>query len=319
MSEVLCLGIIVADLVAKPINSYPRQGELVLADDIQLHLGGCAASSAVALSKLGYKTRVCGMVGQDGLGSILIDNLKKYGVDTSFISRTSKAGTSTSMVLVDPSGERSFIHSIGANGIFSAEHFEKESLDGIKIMHVAGSLLMPAFDGEPCAEILSLARSQGITTTLDTAWDDSGRWMKAIAPCLPYLDVFIPSLAEAKMLAGRDEPGEIAQVFLDKGVKVVVIKLGGDGCYIRSRGTEYTIPAYKVNALDATGAGDCFVAGFLAGMLQGLSMPECGRLANAVGAMSVTAVGAVTGVKSLEETLEFIKKHHGQEGHNWQQ
>lgn len=306
MPDVLCLGIIVADMVAKPVTKMPQKGELTLVDSIQLHNGGCAANTAIALAKLGIEPRVCGMVGNDGLGQVLIDILNKAGVDTRYIVKSDQANTSASLVLVDSSGERSFIHSTGANGVFSAEDFKEDALLETKVLHIAGSLLMPAFDGEPCADILRLAKTKGVLTTMDTAWDDSGRWMKAIAPCLPHLDWFIPSLAEAKALTGLQDLKEIAEVFLGYGVQVVAIKLGSQGCYIRSRDMEHLIPAYKVNPVDATGAGDSFVAGMLAGILKGLPIEECGRLANAVGAMSVTSVGAATGVKSLSETLTFM-------------
>ncbi|SHE58787.1 carbohydrate kinase family protein [Desulforamulus putei] len=320
MPDVLCLGILVADLVAKPVTALPPKGGLKLVESIQLHNGGCAANTATALAKLGFTAAVSGMVGNDGLGQVLIDNLIKAGIDTRYIMKTNQAGTSVSMVLVDSSGERSFIHYTGANALLRAEDFNQESLVNTRILHIAGSLLMPGFDGEPCAEVLKIAKSQGLMTTMDTAWDDTGRWMKAIAPCLPHLDIFIPSLAEAKMLTGLENSAEIAQVFLGYGVKVVVIKLGSDGCYIQTQDSSYHIPGFKVRAVDATGAGDCFVAGLLAGVLQGLPIDWCGRLANAVGAMSVTSVGAATGVVSLANTFAFMNSSiERQEGHKWQQ
>ncbi|SHG72579.1 carbohydrate kinase family protein [Desulforamulus hydrothermalis] len=319
MPDVLCLGIIVADLVAKPVTGLPPRGGLKLVDSIQLHNGGCAVNTATALAKLGFTAAVSGMVGNDGLGQVLIDNLVKAGVDTRYILKTDQAGTSVSMVLVDSSGERSFIHYTGANALLQAADFNATSLADTRILHIAGSLLMPGFDGEPCAAVLKTAKSRGLMTTLDTAWDDTGRWMKAIGPCLPYVDIFIPSLAEARMLTGLEDLSEIARVFLDHGVKTVVIKLGADGCYIQTRDASYHIPGFKVRAVDATGAGDCFVAGFLAGVLQGLPANRCGLLANAVGAMSVTSVGAATGVKSLTETFAFMNSSiEIQEGQQWQ-
>ncbi|MTI81087.1 MAG: sugar kinase [Firmicutes bacterium] len=319
MPDVLCLGIIVADMVAKPVISTPPKGGLTLVNSIQLHMGGCAANTASALSKLGFTSSVCGMVGQDSLGEVLINKLQENNVNTEHIRKNTSADTSSSMVLVDNTGERSFIHCTGANGVFSAADVDMGSLNDTKILHIAGTLLMPAFDGEPCAEILRQAKSRGITTTMDTAWDDSGLWMKAVEQSLPYVDVFIPSLSEARMLTKKEDLREMAQVFLDGGVQTVVIKLGTEGCYIKTLDTEYNIKPFHVNAVDATGAGDCFVAGYLAGMLQGLPHNQCGQLANATGAMSVTSVGAANGVKSFADTITFINKHLGQEGHKWQQ
>jgi len=309
MPDVLCLGILVADLVAKPVNAFPAKGGLTLVNSIQLHNGGCAANTATALAKLGFSAGVSGMVGNDGLAEVLINNLSKFGINTQYIMKTDRADTSVSMVLVDSSGERSFIHCTGANGVFTAKDFNAEALENIKILHIAGTLLMPGFDGEPCLEVLKLAKQRNIITTMDTAWDDSGRWMKSIAPCLPYVDYFMPSLPEAKMLTGTDNLEEMAKIFLEHGAETVVVKLGSEGCYIRKGEAQYLIPAYRVHSIDATGAGDCFVAGFLAGILQELPIERCGRLANAVGAMSVTSVGAATGVKSLSDTVEFMNSN----------
>ena len=122
---------------------------------------------------------------------------------------------------------------------------------------------------------------------------------------------FIPSLEEAVMLSGKEEPEAIADVFLAMGVKIAVIKLGKQGCFIKDlNGEKHWIPTYsKIKAVDTTGAGDSFVAGFLTGLTKGWSLYECGKFANAVGTHCVMATGASTGIKSFEETVEFMKNN----------
>lgn len=110
------------------------------------------------------------------------------------------------------------------------------------------------------------------------------------------------------MLTGKEDPEDIAQVFLDHGVKVVGLKMGERGCYIRTADVQLSIPRYQVQAVDALGAGDAFAAGFLTGVVKGWDLEQTGRFANAVGALCVTALGATTGVRSLEETLEFMQR-----------
>jgi len=129
-----------------------------------------------------------------------------------------------------------------------------------------------------------------------------------IEPCLPYIDYFLPSLEEARMIASRHAPSEVAQFFLDHGVRVVALKMGEEGCYLRSPDEELQIPAYDVVGIDTTGAGDAFVAGFLTGVVKGWDLQRTGYLANAVGALCITAMGATTGIRSFEETLRFMQE-----------
>ena len=131
--------------------------------------------------------------------------------------------------------------------------------------------------------------------------------MSLLKPCLPYVDYFVPSIEEARMCTGKHEPADVAKVLMDGGVKVVGLKMGEEGCYIRSANEEIRIPRFNVNAVDALGAGDAFAAGFLVGVLKGWDLEKTGRFANAVGAHCVMELGATTGIKSLEEILAFVE------------
>ncbi len=308
MIEVTCLGILVADVVGKPIDTYPERGRLNLVERMELHSGGCAANTGVSLAKIGVKTAVIGKVGNDGFGDFLVQVLKKHGIDTRGVKRDEKEATSATMVMVHSDGERSFLHYIGANAALRLEDVDMEIVRQSKVLHIAGALVMPGIDGEPTAELLRKAKEMGVVTSFDTVWNATSGWMNTIRPCLPYVDYMIPSIEEAKMLTGKEDPEEIAQVFLDHGVKVVGLKMGERGCYIRSQDARITIPRYQVQAVDALGAGDAFAAGFLTGVVKGWDLEQTGRFANAVGALCVTALGATTGVRSLQETLEFMQK-----------
>lgn len=308
MVDVLCLGIMVADVVARPLRELPQRGRLTLVDQMELHTGGCAVNTGIALAKLGVKTGVMGKVGQDGFGDFVLKELERYGLETAGVRRDSTVNTSATMVMVDPDGERRFVHYLGANAELVKEDIALELVPQAKILHVAGSLVMPKIDGQPTADILRQAKEMGVITSFDTVWDAKGRWMELIEPCLPHIDYFLPSLEEARMIAGRESPAEIADLFFSYGVQVVGLKMGEAGCYIKTSDLELRLPAYEVQAIDATGAGDAFVAGFLVGVVKGWDLEQTGRLANAAGALCVTAIGATTGVKSLEETLAFMEK-----------
>ncbi len=315
MFDVCCLGILVADITAFPIDRLPGEGKLLFADNISLGLGGCAANAAIDLQKIGLKTAIIGKVGRDAFGSFICKTLNDYEVDTGGVCLSDETATSSALVLVNEKGERSFIHFSGTNGDFSEEDVDFSIIENSKILFVAGSLLMGKMDGAPTAQLLKKAREKGIYTVLDTAWDETGRWMTAIEPCLPYIDLFIPSIAEAKMLSGREDVQEMADVFLSHGVSVCVIKLGKDGCYIKSKkGEEYTIPSYdRIKAKSTNGAGDSFVAGFITGLLKEWNLEACGKFANAVGTLCVSQIGTTDGVRSFEETIRFMQNYENGE------
>lgn len=311
MFDVTCVGILVADAIARTVDNLPESGKLELVERIELFTGGCAANAAIDMAKLGLNTAVLGKLGDDGFGKFMLNSLKDENVDVAGLKIDSLVGTSSSLVTIDSNGERSFLHYLGANAEFGVEDINIDIIENSEIVFVAGVMLMPKFDGIPCAQFLKLVKEMGKYTVLDTAWDSKGRWMNLLGPSMKYIDLFIPSLEEAIMLSGKKEPEEIADFFLSMGVKTVVIKLGKNGCFIKDdKGEKHQIPTYtKVKVVDTTGAGDSFVAGFIAGMVHGWNLYECGKFANAVGSHCVMAAGASNGITSFEEILNFVQNN----------
>ena len=303
MSQVCCLGILVADVVGKTIESFPPKGTLAAVERIELHVGGCAANTGLALAKLGIETSLLGKIGDDGFGQFLAGTLERYGVNTRGLIRDAVEATSATMVAVDGVGERTFLHYPGANAVYTAADVFWPEIEAAPIFHVAGPFLMPRYMGADNAAVLKQAKALGKTTTLDTVWDTTGRWMSVLAPCLPYLDYLLPSWEEARLLTGRETPEDIAQVFLDGGVGIVGLKLGAAGAYLRTAaGDELRVPPFSVEAVDALGAGDCWAAGFLCGLTRGWDLEKTARFANAAGACAVQSLGATTGLRSFEAT-----------------
>jgi sugar/nucleoside kinase (ribokinase family) len=305
---IICLGILVADIVGRPLRAIPDPGKLVLVDEMSLHTGGCATNTATALGRLGLPVEVIGKVGLDSLGDFVLNALAERGIGCRGITRDNEVGTSATMVMVSPDGERRFVHYIGANARLKLEDIDLAMVKTGSILHIGGSLVLPGIDGQPTAELLRHARLAGVTTFLDTVWDDTGRWMEILAPCLPYIDYFVPSLPEGQALTGLDDPAEVAHSLLQRGVKTVGLKMGVDGCLVMSDdGQVCRLPAFQVDVVDATGAGDAFAAGFIAGVWHGWPIEQTARFANAVGALCVTGLGASGGVRTLSDTLLFME------------
>lgn len=315
MKDVVSIGILVADVISKPMISLPEKGKLMPIESITLHSGGCALSSAVDMSKIGLDTAVVGKIGDDGFGSYLTGVLKDADVETKGIAIGKGSKTSASVVVVGNDSERSFIHCFGANGEFTYEDIDFDFVKQYRIAFFTGVNLMASLDGKPLGRAVKKAKELGLITIMDTAWDASGRWMELVEDALPYLDYFIPSYDEAVLISGKENPSDIADVFMSYGVKNVAVKLGKDGCYIKGNDCcEYTIPTFlNIKAVETTGAGDAFSSGFITGIIKGWPLSKCGLFANAVGTFSVSQIGASTGIKSMEETIEFIKE----QGREW--
>ena len=300
--DVVCLGILVADVIARPVDELPH-GAVSLMDEISVHGGGCALNTATGLARLGLSALVVGKVGEDTLGDFVIGLLAERGLETRGVLRDPAVPTSATVVLVDRAGERSFLHLPGANGALGAEELAPEIFAG-RALHVAGALVMPALDGAPTAGLLAEAQRRGVHTSLDTVYDATGHWER-VQPCLPHLDLLMASLAEAQGISGEQEPASAAAWFRDRGVAEVALKLGPDGCYVAGAEFEGDVPAFPVHVVDGTGAGDAFAAGVIYGRLAGWPLVDAARLANAAGALATTAVGATEGLLDLDVTLAF--------------
>ncbi len=307
MPQVLSVGILVADVIVRTVEAWPEAGRLQVVEAIELHSGGLAHTTAVTLAKLGVTTAVVGRVGADVFGSYLVEVLHRHGV-ASHVIVDPEVGTSVTVVAVAPSGERSFLHAVGANARLVPEDIPDHLLAATQVLHLGGYFVLPGLDGPPAAQLLRRARAHGCRTSIDVAWDARGRWMEALRPCLPYLDVLFANQDEAAQLTEVRTPEGAAASLREQGVGVVAVKLGERGAYVDAGDWRGWVPAFEVPVVDTTGAGDAFCGGFLAGWLRGWTWEEVTRFANAVGALAVTAVGGATGVRSFEETVDFLRR-----------
>jgi sugar/nucleoside kinase (ribokinase family) len=302
--EVLCAGIIVADAIASPVDQAPEPGVVNLVESVQLATGGCALSTATALARLGVRTALCGCVGRDLLGQVLLTEAASRGLDTQGV-RQCDSLTSASLVLDRSDGERTFLHNPGASGALTKEDVERATdRSRARLLHIGGALVMPGLDGRPLAEALEAARERGLVTSLDPVHDATGRWDR-LHPALPNLDVICPNLTEARGITGRDTAPDCAAWLRARGVGKVAIKLGRDGAYALDHATAEHVPPFEVRATDETGAGDAFAGGLIYGLLRDWPLRRAVRLGNAVGALSTTAVGATTALPDLAGALEF--------------
>jgi sugar/nucleoside kinase (ribokinase family) len=311
MHELLIIGIATVDAIARPVDAFPAPGGLRFFDDLAMTTGGCAVNCAVALARLGVPCDVAIRVGRDMLGDFVVSELTRHGVPTRLVARDPARTTSFSFAAVGSGGERSFLHTTGANAALGRADVPASELVGRAFVFVTGTMLMDTLDGDQAAALLADARAAGAKTMLDTVYVESvppDEWRRRVLPVLPHVDYFVPSHPEANAISGLDDPDQAARAFQDHGARNVVIKLGERGVnYLDAHGHAGRVGAFPVGrVVDATGAGDCWCAGFLAGLREGLPIADAARLGNAVAAYGIQAPGAATGVPTLAKVREFM-------------
>jgi sugar/nucleoside kinase (ribokinase family) len=306
MGGVLCYGNLVLDILVRPVDRF-RWGTTTLVESIEQHLGGNGASTSYTLGMLGTPVRLVGMVGADAFGERVLSRLSGAGVETRWIAR-SVSPTATTVALVDGSGNRMFLHRLGASGEAFAEPVQltPEITRGMSRFHLASVFGLPKLRPHT-ADLLRRAREAGLAASVDTQWDTLGRWMTDLAPCLPYTDLLFMNEDEARMLTGTSEPARAAAFLQGHGARVIVLKRSCRGSAVFGAGDAIQCPAFDVPVVDTTGAGDCFAGAFLAALLRGRSYADAAKFANAVGALVIQQLGAVEGVRPFEETETWMR------------
>jgi sugar/nucleoside kinase (ribokinase family) len=313
MFDIICVGILVSDVIIKPVDTLPGKGLLGLVDSIRLFSGGNAMTAAVITSKLGLSSVIAGKIGNDAFGEFIKGVLKSNNVNCAGLVVDEKIQTAASVVLSNSDGERTFLHCPGTNNTFSIDNICWDLIEKSKLIFFTGTFVMETFDGEQTRIFLQKCKEKGKTTALDLCWDAKGRWSELLFPALQYVDFFLPSFDEARELTGSYDLDLITDTFIRSGAKTIIIKLGKDGCFLReNKNTKgYIIPACKnITPIDTTGAGDNFCSGFLTAYTKGMSLHDCACFANAAGALSVMAQGATTGITCYDSVLKLMQENY---------
>lgn len=307
--DVLHVGIMCADLPLKiPYNVIDFQMDAIMLQEADIVTGGDATNASQVMARLGKKVALAAKIGDDTFGYIIRDLAEKSGVDVAGIKMEANARTTLSVVLINGKGDRSFLVHPGNRRGFSIEDIDTTMVQKARHVNFGSFFAHPEMDRGGAEELFRLAKACGATTSADVTHDSYDTGFAGIKNSLRYVDYFMPSYGEGKYLSGETEPEKIADFFIrETGDKTVVIKMGEEGCFIKSQGKCIRSRPFKVAAVDTTGAGDNFVAGFLTGLSSGWELEKCAEFANAVAGFSVRYLGATTREMSMERILEFIK------------
>lgn len=314
MRTVAVAGNVVADFVVPGIEHLPKFGTLQrVSRPIAPAVGGNGAITAVWLASLGLKCELAGRVGDDLIGRWLRTGLRRAGVGVAGL-RTGKNGTATTVVLSTAGGERAFLHHPGAGDGLRPEDIGDALLRRSSWLHLASYFLMPGLLGDGAAALMARARACGITTSVDLAWDPSGKWLLGSKTLLGSVDNLFCNYDEARGVTGAGTVEECAEALASQGPGLVAVKLGEKGSFVLSGGRRFYAPGFAVDAVETTGAGDAYCAGFIVGLLHRWDTARCALFANAVGALSTTRVGGAGAACGLKDVLDFLRKARREKG-----
>ncbi|MDI6690781.1 MAG: carbohydrate kinase family protein [Candidatus Bathyarchaeota archaeon] len=266
--------------------------------DCQEWCGGSAANTAVGLARLGCKVGFIGKVADDREGKMLIEDFQKEGVDTNGIIHAKTGRSGTVMGFVDQKGERALYVDPGVNSTIEFEEINKDYAFQTKFLHLTSFVGEKSFQTQiRLVEMLS----EKVKVSLDPGELYARKGLTALEPIIRRAFVLMPNQRELELLTKARDYRKGAGVLLEKGVKIVAVKLGSKGCYVTDGKENHQINRFNVKVVDTTGAGDAFCAGFLYGLLNGKSLYECGRLGNFVASKCIMKMGARTGLPRLED------------------
>lgn len=303
-ARVAVAGSLNMDLVVRAPH-IPQAGETIIGSAFRNVPGGKGANQAVAAARLGADVSMVGRVGQDTFAEPLLENLAADGVDHTHVTCDPETATGVALIVVDDAGENSIVVASGANARFSPE-----DVDAAEKALVNADVLLLQLESplETVRRAAELACAHGAKVLLNPApaQDLSDE-------LLSLVDVLIPNETEAALLTGRSVRSEkdarmAAEALLNSGVETVIVTLGERGALLAQDGTVTLFPAFQVEAVDTTAAGDAFVAGFAVALAEGSALEEAVRWGNAAGALATTKLGAQPSLPTREALERLLAR-----------
>ena len=307
MYDVIALGELLIDFASKSTDAagYPTMAA---------NPGGAPGNFLAALNAYGAKTGFLGKVGDDAFGHLLLGTLNQAGIETRGIVVDPTVFTTLAFVTFDDKGDRSFsfARKPGADTLLRWEEVDTSMIDAAKVFHFGTLSLTDEPVRTTTQKCVAYAKEKGKLITYDPnlrkpLWKSEEEAKEQILWGLLQADVVKISDEEVEFLFGLDPEAGASHILANFGVKLVFVTCGARGCFFKNREGSFSLPACEIRAVDATGAGDNFVAGFASEILRGASNADALRFANACGAICTTAVGAGTALRDREQVLRFLR------------
>lgn len=300
--NVVTMGVHVLDVLVRPVEAIPEGQGATLVEDIRMTAAGTAGGTALTLAKLGASVRSAGAIGTDPTGDMLVQLIRRAGIDTEFLVRRTDTATSASVLPIRPNGDRPSLHLLGANITYGLDDVPWEAVAAATHLHLGGPELIGV---DVAARILSYAKEHGTVTSVDLLAPGVLGSFEQIEAALPHIDHLLPN--EDQVLGFSGEPDLVAGVrkLREAGAGVVAVTRGGDGALVVSADGSETVPAFAVDVVDTTGCGDAFSAGYLRGVALGRAPADAAVLGCAVAALVAQGLGSDHGDFDLAAAEEF--------------
>jgi sugar/nucleoside kinase (ribokinase family) len=297
--DVLAVGDADVDLYLR-VSRLPQRDEKVIGSLLGEFPGGISANFACAASQLGMRAGLIAVVGDDRYGEIALQSLRDAGVATELVVVRQGGRTFFCVVMLDDSGEKALTLVVTECIAPQREDINPESLGETRLVHLIAN------DVDDTTWVAREAKQRGALVSLDieptTTIDASPHGFRTL---LSHVDLAFPNAAGLRSLVGGDEI-EGAREILRFGPRIVVVTLGAQGCLIVTGDETIRLPGFAVPVADTTGAGDCFIAAFVSGYLNGWGLRRCGTVATAAAAISVTAIGSQSAQPTLAQIEAFV-------------
>ncbi len=292
------------DLIASGMATPPQLGHEVLATGFQITLGSASAIFACGIARLGHAVTFVSQIGEDEFGEFCLRMLQRVGIATDKVSQTPHLTTGVTLSLSTPR-DRALVTYLGAIAELTGEQISPAILDGHQHLHMTSYFLQeklqPSFP-----QLFTAARQRGLTTSFDPNADPALGWKEELREVIACTDILFVNECEAEQLTKQTNINQALQQ-LGEQVSCAVIKLGAKGAAAIKDGEEQFVPAFAINAVDTTGAGDSFAAGFIHGYLAGQPLRACLELGNACGALSALQAGGTAGQPDAAQLTAFLQ------------
>ncbi|MGO2094344.1 MAG: ribokinase [Mammaliicoccus sciuri] len=302
--EIITMGSINQDIFVNA-DQYPKLGDTVWVKSVNNQPGGKGANQAISLSKIGNEVRFIGAVGQDNQGENMLDNLKKYGVNTEYISIKDDINTGTFIVILDGNGENTMLGTLGANNYLT----ELEIKNAFENTDAQYFLLQLETNKDAIEKSIEIAKQKDIKIILDPAPADGYD-----EKFLKHAFIVTPNQQEAQVISGvevndRESAEKAAKIIKTKGAENVIVKIGDKGSLILTNDKTTFVPAYQVDAVNTVGAGDVFAAAMTVYLNDSLNIEEAVKFASAASAIKVSKEETQEAIPSYSEIIEFMKNN----------
>lgn len=294
--DVIGIGTCTADMLFV-VPELPAFGRSWRASQYLRQGGGPVSTALVTLARLGVSTRFIGRVGDDPEGVFIRDEFQKEGVDVSQLMLEPNVFSRAVLVLVDQTtGERCFTSRRETNTPLAISDLDQQEIVSAKVLHLDDT-------DETSVQAAKWAKAAGVTVVLDGTWHSE----ELTEQLLPLVDIPIVSEAFAEGWMPDAPPEAVVEELYEFGARIAAVTLGERGCVAKSEAGILTLPAFPVDVVDTTGAGDAFHGGFIYGVLQNWSVTEIVRFASAVASINCRQLGGRSGLPTLKEVHQFLE------------